>query len=198
MNKKHRTRRDFMKTGSMMAAGLAIHGHGAAQAVEPHNFLRTHGGFSETDLAEMDQGKVLVKSPDSEADNEIALVGAVLIEAPTAFFLRMYRDIERFEGGLGPTKKVSDPPRPEDFATMTLPEEDFEDLEKCRLGDCDLKIGESGISRLQHNVDWQAPDASDQAMGSALWLVGSSEMDCPQKISPLSGRGPRERAVART
>jgi hypothetical protein len=159
------TRRDFVKTGSLMAAGLAVNGIGAAQQTEPHHFLTTHAGFSEADLAEMDRGEALVRSPKTDVKNEIVLVGAVLIEASTQFFLQMYRDIERFEGGLGPIKKVSDPPRPEDFSTMTLPEEDLEDLKKCRLGDCDLKIGETGLSRLQQDVDWDAPNASDQAMG---------------------------------
>ena len=162
---RYLTRRDFVKTGSLMAAGLAVNGIGAARTTEPHNFLKTHAGFSGAELAEMDQGKVLVKSPSTDAENEIVLVGAVLIEASTEFFFRMYRDIERFEGGLGPIKKLSDPPRPEDFSTMTLPEEDLEDLRKCRLGDCELKIGEAGLSWLQRDVDWDTPNASDQAMG---------------------------------
>ncbi len=46
VNKTFLTRRDFVKPGSLMAAGLAVHGIGAAQPVEPHNFLRTHAGFT--------------------------------------------------------------------------------------------------------------------------------------------------------
>jgi hypothetical protein len=56
---------------------------------------------------------------------------------------------------------------------MMLPEEDLKDLGKCRLGDCDLKIGENGLSRLQQDVDWDAPDALDQAMGVVRELFHS-------------------------
>jgi hypothetical protein len=170
---KYLSPRDFLMAGCLVASGLALHGIGNAQEPEPHHFLRTQAGFSEAELHEMDRGKVLVKSPSTDLENEIVLVGAVLIEASTEFFLRMYRDIERFEGGLGPIKKLGDPPRPEDFETMMLPEEDLKDLGKCRLGDCDLKIGENGLSRLQQDVDWDAPDALDQAMGVVRELFNS-------------------------
>ncbi len=102
-----------------------------------------------------------VRTPSKE---EVTIVGAALFKASTAFFLRMYRDIERFESGLGPLKKLSDPPRAEDFAPLTLPEKDFEDLAECRVDDCDLKLGEESIARFQTEVKWSSPQAHQQAM----------------------------------
>jgi hypothetical protein len=126
-------------------------------------FLRNYAGFSEVDIQAMDAGSVIVKSLETDAKSEVMLVGVSLIEAPTEFFLRMYRDIERFEGGLGDIKKLSDPPLREDFAAMPLPEEDLRDLRDCRPGRCKVKIGDRGLDKLRE-VDWDAADASQQAL----------------------------------
>ncbi len=133
-------------------------------AQEPQTFLKTHAGFSEEELRAIDQGSVIVKTVRTPSKEEITIMGVALFKASTAFFLRMYRDIERFESGLGPLKKLSDPPQAGDFAPLTLPEKDLEDLAECRVGDCDLKLGEESIARFQTEVEWTTPQAHQQAM----------------------------------
>jgi hypothetical protein len=146
-----------------LVAALATVSAVRAQAPEPHTFLQKYAGFSDTELREMDQGKVVVKTLRSPVGHEITIVGVALFKASTEFFLRMYRDIERFESGLGPLKKISDPPHPGDFEAMTLPDRDVEALSKCRIGDCDLKLGETSIARFQTEVDWDDPQAGKRA-----------------------------------
>lgn len=133
------------------------------QTSEPHNFLSTVAGFSDAELAAMDQGSVIVKTVRTGVDSEVALVGAALFRTSTEFFLKMYEDIERFESPLGPLKKVSDPPRAEDLASLSLPDKDIDALANCRVGDCDLKLGENGITRFQTEIDWTSPQARPQA-----------------------------------
>jgi hypothetical protein len=133
------------------------------QTSGPHNFLSTVAGFTETDLAAVDQGSVVVKVVRTPNDSEVALIGAALFRTSTEFFLKMYEDIERFESPLGPLKKLSDPPREEDFASLTLPDEDINALAECRLGDCDLKLGDNGITRFQAEIDWASSQARPQA-----------------------------------
>ena len=148
-----------------LLVSLATTGSAFAQSTkEPQTFLKTHAGFSEEDLRAIEQGSVIVKTVRTPSKEEVTIVGAALFKASTAFFLRMYRDIERFESGLGPLKKLSDPPQAEDFAPLTLPDKDLKDLAKCRVGDCDLKLGEESIARFQTEVNWSSLQAHQQAM----------------------------------
>jgi hypothetical protein len=75
----------------------------------------------------------------------------------------MFRDIERFDTGASQVKKISDPPSPEDFAQMRVPEEDLKRLEKCTVDDCDMKLGQAALERLQHEIDWKSPGALSEA-----------------------------------
>jgi hypothetical protein len=140
-------------------AGLAR----SHQAQEPRHFLATVAGFTEAELAAVDQGTVVVKAVHTQIDSEVALVGAALFQTSTEFFLKMYEDIERFESPLGPLKKVGDPPGAEDFASLVLPDKDIEALAECRLEHCDLKLGENGITRFQTEIDWASREARPQA-----------------------------------
>ena len=157
----------FLPAVALVASMLVFHGSEGltvrAQTSEPHNLLRTAAGFSEAELGAMDQGSVVVKAVRTPVDSEVALVGAALFRTSTDFFLRMYEDIERFESPLGPLKKMSDPPRAEDLASLMVPDKDIDALAECRLEDCDLKLGENGISRFQTEIDWTSPQARPQA-----------------------------------
>ena len=74
----------------------------------------------------------------------------------------MYSDIERFESGWGVTKAISDPPEATDFDAWVLSAEDLDDLRRCRVGDCDIQLGEQTIQKMQA-VDWTRADAGEQA-----------------------------------
>ncbi len=44
-----------------------------------------------------------------------------------------------------------------------LPEDDLKAIPKCKLGDCEVKLSEEALTRLQTEVDWSAADAHDRA-----------------------------------
>ena len=75
------------------------------------------------------------------------------------------KDIENFErgGGFKVTKRISAPPRLEDFAQLRIPEEDLDDLRSCRVGDCEVKLGEAALQRFRTEVDWKAANAGAAA-----------------------------------
>jgi len=52
------------------------------------------------------------------------------------------------------------PPRPEDVASLTLPDDDVRNLRNCQPGDCDVKLGGAGLAEMQSAIDWNAPDAA--------------------------------------
>jgi hypothetical protein len=92
----------------------------------------------------------------------VAIFGAVWIAAPVERYVAAVKDIERLEAGGSflVTKRISNPPRLQDFDSLTLPEEDIFDLKTCRVGSCEVKLGEAALIRLQKEVDWSKPTAS--------------------------------------
>ena len=109
-------------------------------------------------------GSPVTKLLDSDASKEVVVFGAVWIDAPVARYLAAVRDIERFESGgnFRVTKKISSPPAPDDFAALRLPDEDVKDLRSCKVSDCEIKLAQSNIERVQREVDWSKPDARQQ------------------------------------
>lgn len=110
-------------------------------------------------------GKPLVKLLDADPSTEIAVLGAVWVNAPAGAYVEQVKNIEQFErgGGFRITKRISDPPRADDFAALTISDEDFEDLKTCRIGDCALKLDADGVQALRANVDWRKPTANADA-----------------------------------
>lgn len=101
---------------------------------------------------------------EADPSKEVAVFGAVWVQAPIVRYVEAVTDIERFEtgGGFRVTKKIGDPARPEDFRDLVLPSDDVRDLRSCRVGDCELKVSAEGLARLQREVDWSRPDAKAQ------------------------------------
>ena len=110
-------------------------------------------------------GEPVTKLLDADASKEVAVFGGVWIAAPISRYVEAVTDIERMErgGGFKITKKISAPPRLEDFAALRLPEEDVADLRTCRVGDCEIKLGEQALRRFHTEVDWKAPGARSAA-----------------------------------
>ena len=76
---------------------------------------------------------------------------------------RILLDFTLNRHGMGSLVAVSAPPRLEDFNALRLPAEDLDDLRSCRVGDCELKLGEQALRRFRSEVDWRAPTARDAA-----------------------------------
>jgi hypothetical protein len=96
---------------------------------------------------------------------ELAHWGVVYIQATPERFIERFRDIERFESGPGIPRigRFSVVPRLEDLAALTLPAEDVEALERCRPGDCDVKLSAAAMRRFRAQVNWSSPNAARQA-----------------------------------
>jgi hypothetical protein len=104
------------------------------------------------------EGAPITKLLDADASKEVAVFGAIWINAPIPRYVQAVQDIETFErgGGFPVTKRISTPPRLEDFADLHLPESDVADLRTCRVGNCEVKLGERALQRIQTEVDWKA------------------------------------------
>jgi hypothetical protein len=109
-------------------------------------------------------GSPVARNIEADPAKEVAVFGAIWIDAPVAKYVAALLDIENFEKGPGfrATKKISDPARIPDFASLVLPEDDVQDLKACKVGDCQLKLSGEALARLKKEVDWTKPDAKSQ------------------------------------
>ena len=129
------------------------------------SFLVKTAGLTTAERSKLLAGEPVTKLLESEADKEVAVFGGIWINASPAEYVRQVTDIEHLESGeaFRVTKKISDPPKLEDFASLELTDEDFEDLKDCRVGDCELKVSASGLQMLRAQVDWKKPTAKADA-----------------------------------
>jgi hypothetical protein len=123
--------------------------------------------------AQLLAGSPVTKLLEADPSKEVAVFGAVWVNAPIDRYLAAVDDIERFESGpsFKVTKKVSSTPRLEDFAKLSLTDDDVNDLKGCRVGQCQVKLAESAIERMRREIDWTRPDARDQANRLARQLA---------------------------
>jgi len=106
-------------------------------------------------------GAPVTRLLDSDPAREVAVFGAVWIAAPIDRYVRAVADIERFERGDSFlfTRKISDPPHPEDFAGFQVTDDDFNDLRQCQPSNCAVKISQEGLDRIRRDVHWSSPSA---------------------------------------
>jgi hypothetical protein len=128
------------------------------------NLLRREE-FSAADIRAVERGDAVVKALDTEVRQELAYFGVVHVDAPADRFVERFADIETFERGRGVPQigRFGVSPRLADLASVTLPAKDVAALERCRPGDCDVKLPTATITRLRNQVNWSSPDAASQA-----------------------------------
>lgn len=129
----------------------------------PYEFLHNQIGYSDDELRAIASGEAVAKLLETPEGREIAVSGVVHLRASTSFFLRMFRDIERFDTAALAIKEMGDPPSSSDFAGMDLPDDDLKALPDCSPGDCAMKLGEPSLQRVQKEVDWNDPEAPQRA-----------------------------------
>ena len=107
-------------------------------------------------------GQPVTQLLPTDPAQEVAIFGAVWVNAPMARYLTAVKDIESFEKGDNflVTKRISDPPRLEDFDQLSLPPDDIADLKTCKIGDCEVKLSETALTRIQKETDWSKPTAT--------------------------------------
>jgi hypothetical protein len=129
-----------------------------------YQFLEDEMGFSEKELQEVKDGYVVTKLLDTDIRHELAIFSISRIDVPRKFFLEHYEEegvnIETaaaYEKG-----EFSNPPERGDVNNFIMPKSDINDLMKCKVGSCNVKMSAKGIEAF-HKLDKNAPDFFDQA-----------------------------------
>ena len=139
--------------------------HGQSPAPLPAQFdsyIKAHVKLTPEKHKQLLAGQPVMQLLESDPTKEVAIFGAVWVAAPIARYVDAVKNIEEFEKGDNflVTKRISSPPRLEDFERLSLPPDDLADLKTCKVGDCELKLGEAALVRIQKTTDWSKPTAT--------------------------------------
>jgi hypothetical protein len=126
------------------------------------SYIRAHVKLTADKRTQLLAGQPVTQLLETDPAKEVAIFGAVWVNAPVARYLSAVRDIETFEKGDNflVTKRISDPPRLDDFDQLSLAPDEIADLKTCKVGDCEVKLGEAALTRIQKETDWSKPDAT--------------------------------------
>ena len=125
------------------------------------SYIKAHVKLTPDRHKQLLAGQPVTQHLDTDPAKEVAIFGAVWVKAPMARYLDAVKDIESFEKGANflVTKRISSPPRLEDFDQLSLPPDEIADLKTCKVGDCEVKLSEAALTRIQRETDWSKPSA---------------------------------------
>jgi hypothetical protein len=151
--------------GALAAVLIAAHA-GSAPAPMDERVSSILSGllrFSPSDFAELDRGGIVKHGLDPKATGEVAVAGAVRVNATKSRFVDAVRDIVRFKRSPDVLEigVFSTPPTLADLSTLTVTRNDF-DARTCRVTDCDVRLPADVIRRFQREIDPRAPDVQQR------------------------------------
>ena len=137
------------------------------------SYIKAHVKLTADEYKQLLAGQPVAKHLETDPAKEVAIFGAVWVKAPIARYLSALKDIESFEKGDNflVTKRISDRPRLEDFDQLSLPPEDIADLRTCKVGECEVKLGETALTRIQKETNWSTPNATAEVERSMRRLA---------------------------
>jgi hypothetical protein len=132
-------------------ATIAVPLPGTAVFDPAHDPLRA---FSPDGRAKLMRGEPVVEIPKLQGD-DIAIIGAVRTSATADRLVAWSRQItELYRGKYVPlTERFSNPARIEDLRSLTLEDEELEDLRNCRPHRCQLKLSAGEIQQIRMAID---------------------------------------------
>jgi hypothetical protein len=162
----------------LVAPGGPVRPSADRGAAGARGFLRATIGLGDRDLAALDRGHVITRALDAEESREIALAGVVRIEHRREALTDRLRDLVAFKRSplVLQIGRFSEPPRPGDLDGLALDPADLDDLEDCRVGDCDVQLPAAFIQGLQSEVDWKRAGSGERVTAlMRRWLLGYLE-----------------------
>lgn len=127
------------------------------------DYLSQSVGLTTQELESISAGEPVVKIQETEDRAEVIMFGAVYVDSTPEAFVELYRDLDQLgenEEYLG-IGAFQNPPRSSDLRQFTLAESDFDDLRKCKVGDCNVQLSADGIEAVE-KIDWSAANAEAQ------------------------------------
>ena len=127
--------------------------------------LRKQAAFTDVEFAALEQGEAVVKLLPERDKREVAFCGLIRLQGNPATSLTAFGEalMPKYGRAVLAGGGLRTPPALEDLQSLTLENRDLEDMRRCEVGDCRLKLSAAMIERLRTGVDWDAPDYPLQA-----------------------------------
>src|SRR2546429_4957712 len=122
--------------------------------------FRDKAELAEGDFTALDQGETVIKRLPALDKREIAMGGAVRVQASAEMFLQSFREnmIRKSNPAILEIGNFGNPPSLDDLQGLTIESRDIEDLRQCVVGNCRLKLSAMMIDRLQKEINWEERD----------------------------------------
>lgn len=126
-------------------------------------FLEENVGMSKSEYGAIDTDVIVKQVDPAGTKREMALFGIVRIAVSKDFFLEQFRDITIFMQNEKVERigALSNPPEQADVAALELPASDIEELKKCKMARCKVKLPASAFDRLGE-IDWAQEDYTER------------------------------------
>ena len=194
------TYRKVRSTAAALAVSAMLSTPLSAHQETAQRLLERVADASGDDLARVRSGGAFVRTVEDGDESGVTTVSAVRIRAPLAFVLDRTRTehllLDDAPDG-GSRGRFGSPPAIDDIRRLELDRREIRDLERCRPGECDLKLTAGAIERLHRQIDWSARDSRERAneffrrelVASVVEYAGRGDAGAPvyaDKAGPLS------------
>ena len=134
----------------MFIALLALQVVTAAPSADPFAFFQPSVTITADDRRQLDRGEPITRVLQGK-DLEVAIFAAVSINIDGARLVAWIRRIEELKRSpyVPAIQRLSDPPRLEDLADLTLDDQELSEIVACRPGRCGLKLSAAEMTELQ-------------------------------------------------
>jgi hypothetical protein len=145
---------------------LLICNQSSARTADPdlQRALTQGAAFNADQIAALERGDLVVKLIPSSDPRELGVCGAMEVSSDPETALKAFQlsFSQLNQSSILQSGKFSNPPRVDDLGSLTLTFRDIEDLKRCSVGDCNLKLSAVMIRRFQKSIDWNAIDYKEQ------------------------------------
>lgn len=164
----------FLRVLGISAASVLSAAALAGQApLPPANDLFVRVGLTADEASKARNGQPTVRVLPANASTEVAAAGAIRIQGNVERLVLWLQDIEAFRKAIG-TEAVGVIGRPAsaaDFVQATGAGMDLDALQRCRPGDCDIRMPAAFVSRFRSEVPWGTPEAAAAAAALGRQLL---------------------------
>ena len=118
-------------------------------------------------------GQPVTKLLDTDPSREVAVLGAIWIKAPIARYVAAVTDIEQLERGEKLPRHEEDQQSAADRGLRGVEAASRRRCrsQDCRVGSCELKLGEDALNRMRKAIDWSKSSATADAEQLARQLM---------------------------
>ena len=148
---------------SLLNRGLPTANAREEESVE--SFLTANFRLRAPELRELAENRPISRTLETPDAREIAMLGAIRIQVPAAFYIEQLRDVVGFKKSESVPQigMFGSPARLEDIKELTLEASDLAALSRCRPGSCGVQLSSDALRQFQQAAPWRSADPAAAA-----------------------------------